>query len=70
MYTLDIEVSNGDLEVSKAKQIIIENDFPEAVFKAGNDLLIVNPTEKLKVYKVITPESESFASFAYFTVKE
>ncbi len=64
VYTLKVEVSNQDLEVSKSRQIIIENDFPEEVFKAGSDLLIVNPTDKLKVYKVVTPSSESFVTLA------
>jgi len=62
VYTLEIEVWNDDLEVSKAKQIIIENDFPESVFRAGSDLLIVNPTDKLQVYRVVTPVSESFVT--------
>ncbi|MBD3247539.1 hypothetical protein GF378_02880 [Candidatus Pacearchaeota archaeon] len=62
VYTLEIEVWNDDLEVSKAKQLIIENDFPESVFRAGSDLLIVNPTEKLQVYRVVTPEQENFVT--------
>ena len=62
IYVLQIDVFNDDLEVSKAKQIVVENDFPSVAMKAGNDLLIVNPTEKLKVYKVVFPTSESFVT--------
>ncbi len=62
IYVLKIDVFNDDLEVSKVKQIVVENDFPSVAMKAGNDLLIVNPTEKLKVYKVVFPESESFVT--------
>lgn len=62
IYVLQISVFNDDLEVSKVKQIVVENDFPSVAMKAGNDLLIVNPTEKLKVYKVVFPESESFVT--------
>ena len=62
IYVLDIEVSNDDLTVSQKKQIVVENDFPNPVIKAGNDLLVVNPTNKLKVYRVVTPTSESFVT--------
>jgi hypothetical protein len=62
IYVLDIEVSNDDFEASKSKQIIVENDFPNTVVKAGNDLLIVNPTDNLKIYKVVFPESEQFVT--------
>lgn len=62
VYVLKVEVFNDDLAVSKMKQIVVENDFPSKVMKAGNDLLIVNPTEKLKVYKVVFPNTESFVT--------
>ena len=62
VYVLKIDVFNDDLEVSKMKQIVVENEFPSKVMKAGNDLLIVNPTEKLKVYKVVFPDTESFVT--------
>jgi hypothetical protein len=62
IYTLVVEVSNDDFNAEASKQIIVENDFPNTVIKAGNDLLIVNPTDKLVVYKVIFPESEQFVT--------
>ena len=62
IYVLDVKVSNDDFEAEKSKQIIVENDFPSAVVKAGNDLLIVNPTDKLKIYKVVCPDSEQFVT--------
>lgn len=62
IYVLEILVSNDDVTVSQKKQIVVENDFPNSVMKAGNDLLIVNPTDKLKVYRVVFPESETFVT--------
>ncbi len=62
IYVLKVEVFNDDFEVSKMKQIVVENEFPSEVMKAGNDLLIVNPTEKLKIYKVVFPNTESFVT--------
>ena len=62
IYVLDVKVSNDDFEAEKSKQIIVENDFPNKVVKAGNDLLIVNPTDNLKIYKVVFPDSEQFVT--------
>jgi len=62
VYVLELDVSNDDLTLSKAKQIVVNNDFPNTVIKAGNDLLIVNPTNKLKVYKVVFPTTEKFVT--------
>lgn len=62
VYVLNVEVFNDDLEVSEMKQIVVENEFPSKVMKAGNDLLIVNPTDGLKVYKVVFPNTESFVT--------
>ncbi|GAF76953.1 unnamed protein product, partial [marine sediment metagenome] len=68
VYTLEVEVKNDDMISSVAKQITISNDFSETIIvenfrqtvAVGEDaeysLLIVNPTNKLKVYR-ITAES-------------
>jgi len=62
MYVLDVEVSNDDFEASKSRQIIVENDFPNKIVKAGNDLLIINPTDDLEIYKIVLPDSEQFVT--------
>ena len=62
MYVLDVEVSNDDFEASKSRQIIVENDFPNKIVKAGNDLLIINPTDDLEIYKIVSPNSEQFVT--------
>jgi len=62
IYVLDVEASNDDFDVKASKQIIVENSFPNTVIKAGNDLLIVNPTDKLVVYRVVFPDSEQFVT--------
>jgi len=69
IYALEVEASNDDTSVSETTQIVIENEFsgreviPRTTGKtfsvgekAEYELLIVNPTNKLKVYRVI-PES-------------
>lgn len=68
IYAIDVRVTNDDLISTATKQIAINNDFSNNVvvtehrktFSAGEDgvyaLLIVNPTNKVKVYRVV-PES-------------
>jgi len=76
IYTLEVEVTNDDMTVSKSKQVIVNNDFPETVIvtstrkivATGEDaqysLLIVNPTNKLKVYRIVTESSGDLISSA------
>lgn len=66
LYTLEVEAINSDLAVSVAKQITIGNDFQNNVivseyrknFVVGDnaqyELLIVNPTNDVKVYRIVT----------------
>lgn len=68
IYTLEVEAKNSDTTNNVVKQITIENDFSSNVivtstrktFNVGEDaeynLLLVNPTNKLKVYRIV-PES-------------
>ncbi len=69
IYTLEVIASNDDLTLSESAKITIENEVSEYVIvstvgKTGSvgedvvyDLLLVNPTDKLKVYKVVTQSS-------------
>ncbi len=53
IYTIEVEAKNDDLNVIQTKQIFIENEVPQTVIKSGNDLIILNPTNVVKVYTVI-----------------
>jgi len=66
-YTIEVEATNDDLNVLKSRQIIVGNDFPSNVIvtsstnkivSAGEEsqynLLLVNPTNQLKVYRIVT----------------
>ena len=61
VYTLEVEVSNNDLTINEVKQIVIKNDLPKLVIRSGNELILVNPTNKLKVYTIL-PESPATVS--------
>ena len=61
IYSLEVEVSNDDTTNSVVREIIVENNLPKTVIKSGNSLLIVNPTDSVKVYNII-PESPASVS--------
>jgi hypothetical protein len=61
VYSLEVSISNDDVDSSKVKQILIGNDLPSLVVKSGSNLVLLNPTNKLKVYTLV-PESPATVS--------
>jgi hypothetical protein len=74
VYVLEVEVTNDDTTSTVVKQIVINNDFASNVIIAstsrtvavGEDaeynLLIVNPTDKVKVYRVVSESNGGLSS--------
>ncbi len=60
-YTLEVEVMNDDTTSMKAAQVVVNNDFDSVVFKSGNNIVIVNPTDKVVGYKIVA-ESPAIVS--------
>ena len=61
-YTLDVVVENEDTVSSKTVQVSVTNAFSSGRFiVSGNQLLIVNPTNEVAVYRLI-PETTGTAS--------
>ena len=58
IYNLEVEASNEDATISEIKQIVIKNELPNVAIKSGDDLLVLNPTNTLKVYTVVSPTEE------------
>jgi len=59
IYAVEVEVSNDDMTSNAAKEIAVSNDFSNGnVIANGNELVIVNPTDSLKVYNVVPVASE------------
>ena len=58
-YTLEVEVKNEDTTTVKTKEVYVDA-LEETLIKSGNDLIIVNPTAKVKVYKVVSTDAENF----------
>lgn len=63
-YTLEVTAESDDGEVANiVKTINVNNEFSAGeVIRNGASLLIVNPTNKLKVYRVVFPESETYVT--------
>ena len=69
LYTLDVEASNADISVSKTKQITIKNEFSSNAIAstlrkavgvnsdAEFELIVANPTNKLRVFRIVTESS-------------
>jgi len=76
IYAIEVEVSNDDVTINEVEQVIINNDFANNVIVASSrktvsvgqnaeyDLLIVNPTNKLKVYRIVSESSGDLSSSA------
>jgi len=71
IYTIEVEVSNDDLDLAESEEIIVKNDFSNGnvivtsfrkIVATGQDaeysFMLVNPTNQLKVYQIVT-ESNS-----------
>ncbi len=75
-YELEVEVTNDDVTSNFAKEIVVKNDFTQSVLvttssrivsvgeEAKYTLLLVNPTNSLKVYRVVAESSSEVTSVA------
>jgi hypothetical protein len=80
VYTLEVKVTNDDVTSTFARQVVVENDLSENVIvtstgktvAVGEDatytLLLVNPTNSLKIYKVVADSSGEVSSSVDSTV--
>ena len=80
LYVLEVTAENDDLELSEAKKILVTNEIPNTVIatsdsknvgvgqKASYDLVLVNPTDKVKAYTIVTENSEHLTTSASETI--
>ncbi len=53
VYTLVVTAENDETTSTAEKQVAIENSVSDIAMKSGNDLVLINPTNQLKVYRVV-----------------
>lgn len=62
VYALEVLVENDDTVSSQTIQVVVENQFSDGNFiVSGNQLLIVNPTNQMVVYRLV-PQSTGVVS--------
>lgn len=66
VYDLELSVENEDTTATKVTQIAIDNDFESNVFKSGNNLWIVNPTDNVMGYRIVAESSASVSESVVF----
>lgn len=59
VYAVEVEASNSDLAIEEVQQIVVKNTLAQSAIRSGNELIVVNPTDNVKVYTVVTPTEES-----------
>lgn len=66
IYTVEVTVENDDVVETKAVQLVIENDFESSVFKSGNDIWLVNPTDQVVGYRIVAESPASVSKSIVF----
>ncbi|OYT36843.1 hypothetical protein B6U91_00135 [Candidatus Pacearchaeota archaeon ex4484_71] len=76
IYTLELTVYNDDTESTKVKQIVVKNDFANEVIATNTErdvaigqdakftLLLVNPTDNVRVYTIAVDSDDSTSASA------
>lgn len=60
-YTLEVTVKNEDTTSTQNVDVVVANQFDKTVFKSGNSLWLVNPTDNVVGYRIVA-ESPATAS--------
>ena len=58
VYTLTVTAENDETSVAKNKEVTVSNSVPELVIRSGNDLILLNPTNNIKVFTVKSYSNE------------
>jgi len=51
-YTLEVTAENEETSSTMTQEIVVTNSVPDVAMKSGNELVLLNPTNQLKVYTV------------------
>ena len=74
VYALEVEVTNDDTTTTVVKQIVVKNDFANTVIVSSHkktvatgedavyELLIVNPTNNVKVYRLVSTDGSDVST--------
>ena len=66
VYDLEVLVQNNDVKIAESRKVVVSNDYTDTVLvtttkqsvaageEASYNLLIVNPTDNVKIYRIVT----------------
>jgi len=57
-YALSVKAENDETKATLTQKIIVDNGVSDLIMKSGNDLVLLNPTSKLRVYKIVYDSNE------------
>ncbi len=57
-YVLSVKAENDETKTTLTKKIVVDNGVSDLIMKSGNDLVLLNPTSKLRVYKILYNSNE------------
>jgi len=66
VYSLEVEVSNDDTTSNQVVQLVVENAFESTVYKSGNSVWIVNPTDNVVGYRIVAESPASVSESIVF----
>jgi hypothetical protein len=65
-YNLEVVVENDDTTSTKTVEVVLQNDFDKTVFKSGNSIWLVNPTDNVVGYRLVAESPASVAESIVF----
>ncbi len=58
-YTLKVTAENDETRSTMTKEVSVNNGFPNIAMKSGNEVVLLNPTNQLKVYTLKYEDTET-----------
>ena len=65
-YNLEITVQNGDTTSTQNVEVVVQNDFDSTVFKSGNSIWLVNPTDNVLGYRLVAESPATLSDTIVF----
>lgn len=68
MYNMEVSVNNEDLSLNKVQELKVTNGLFENIIASGNKMIFVNPSNNVKVLKLVSEDSSVSLSEDVVTV--
>ncbi|MEK6945392.1 MAG: hypothetical protein AABW63_01225 [Nanoarchaeota archaeon] len=65
-YNLELTVQNEDTTSTQNVEVVVQNDFDSTVFKSGNSIWLVNPTDSVIGYRLVAESPATLSDTIVF----